>query len=83
MYHWFCKYWHLNFFSNVVKCIRPTYGNKEAQAPLINQRSNVLKIFLKRIVEWAIQLNFCGEKQKKFHRSNTLLGHSIHLTVNS
>ena len=34
MYHWSCKYQHVNFFSNVIKCVRPTYGNKEVLAPL-------------------------------------------------
>ena len=28
------KYQQVNFFSNVVKSIRPTYGNKEELAPL-------------------------------------------------
>ena len=28
-YHGMCKYWQVNFFSNVVKSVRPTYGNKE------------------------------------------------------
>ena len=41
MYHWFCKYRHVNFFSNV-KCVRPTYGNKEARAPSI-------KIFITQV----------------------------------
>ena len=35
MYHLFCKYQQVNFFSDVIKCIRPTYGNKETLAPLI------------------------------------------------
>ena len=35
MYGWFCKYQQVNFFSNVVKCVRPTYGNKEARASLM------------------------------------------------
>ena len=34
MYHWFCKYLQVNFFSGVVKCVRPTFGNKETLAPL-------------------------------------------------
>ena len=34
MYHQFCKYWQVNFFSDVIKCIRPTYSNKETLAPL-------------------------------------------------
>ena len=33
IYHGMHKYQQLNFFSNVVKYIRPTYGNKEL-APL-------------------------------------------------
>ena len=28
-YHGMCKYQQVNFFSNVVKSIKPTYGNKE------------------------------------------------------
>ena len=39
MYHWFCKYQHVNFFSNVVKYIRPTYSNKEVWATLIGKAS--------------------------------------------
>ena len=33
-YHGMCKYRQVNFFSNVVKYVRPTYGNKEELAPL-------------------------------------------------
>ena len=29
MYHHFCKYQYNNSFSYVVKCVRPTYGNKD------------------------------------------------------
>ena len=43
MYHWFCKYRHVNFFSNVIKCIRPTYGNKEARAPLTGRNKLLSK----------------------------------------
>ena len=35
-YHGMCKYRQVNFFSNVVKYVRPTYGNKEELAPLNN-----------------------------------------------
>ena len=33
-YHSIHKYQQVNFFSNVVKSIRPTYGNKEELATL-------------------------------------------------
>ena len=33
-YHGMHKYQQINFFSSVVKSIRPTYGNKEELAPL-------------------------------------------------
>ena len=33
-YHGMCKYQQINCFPNVVKDIRPTYGNKEELAPL-------------------------------------------------
>ena len=33
-YHGMHKYQQVNFFSNVVKSVRPTYGNKEELAPL-------------------------------------------------
>ena len=33
-YHGMCKYRQINFFPNVVKDVRPTYGNKEELAPL-------------------------------------------------
>ena len=33
-YHGMHKYQQVNFFSNVVKSIRPTYDNKEELAPL-------------------------------------------------
>ena len=33
-YHGMCKYQQVNFFSNVVTYIRPTYGNNEELAPL-------------------------------------------------
>ena len=33
-YHGVCKYRQINFFPNVVKDVRPTYGNKEELAPL-------------------------------------------------
>ena len=48
MYHWFCKYWQVSFFSNVVKCVRPTYGNKEALAPL----TSTYFVFYK-FLEWT------------------------------
>ena len=33
-YHGMHKYQQVNFFSNVVKSVRPPYGNKEELAPL-------------------------------------------------
>ena len=33
-YHSMCKYQQINFFPNVVKDVRPTYGNKEELVPL-------------------------------------------------
>ena len=33
-YHGMCKYQQVKFFSNVVKSIKPTYGNKEELAAL-------------------------------------------------
>ena len=33
IYHGMLKYQLVNFFSNVVKYVGPTYGNKEALAP--------------------------------------------------
>ena len=33
-YHGMRKYQQINFFPNVVKDVRPTYGNKEELAPL-------------------------------------------------
>ena len=34
-YHGMSKYWQITFFPNVVKDVRPTYGNKEELAPLM------------------------------------------------
>ena len=33
-YNGMCKYRQINFFPNVIKDVRPTYGNKEELAPL-------------------------------------------------
>ena len=48
-----CKYWQLNFFSNVVKYIRLIYGNKEELAVL-----RELIVFSSILDNWRIkQLN--------------------------
>ena len=43
------KYQQVNFLSNVVKYVRPTYDNKEKLAPLIYEKSNVRPISLSKI----------------------------------
>ena len=40
-YHGMCKYQQVNFFSNAIKNVRPTYGNKEELAPLIKINKNL------------------------------------------
>ena len=42
IYHYIHKHWQFNFFSNVIKYVRPTYGNKEELAPLNISETNAL-----------------------------------------
>ena len=44
-YHGMCKYQQVNFFSNVVKSIKPTYSNKEELATL-NKFSSDYLVFM-------------------------------------
>ena len=43
IFHGMHKYQQVNFFSNVVKSVRPTYGNKEELATLKGFLSNNLQ----------------------------------------
>ena len=47
------KYQQVNFFSNVIKSIRPTYGNKEELATLTTQKmSTVLRKY--QLAGWQL-----------------------------
>ena len=51
--HGMYKYQQVNFFSNVIKSIRPTYGNTEELATLIHCLKNIpykCRVFLKNLV---------------------------------
>ena len=69
IYHGMCKYWQLNFFSNVVKYVRPIYGNKEELANTMCCHLHYFGIWIRLLTIFPfmvrccfVSLSFCSPK---------------------
>ena len=53
-YHGMHKYQQVNFFSNVIKSVRPTYSNKEELAPLTESLVPLYEVLPPYVYLWLL-----------------------------